>query len=654
MARTLGVAVLLVALQTQSTLSRAWRTVQDLVIERPGVIGVTLPEETLDAARPALEDLRILDPTGKEVPWTIEVHTHTPTAARRPAQMHTLLHPESTEVLLATESDAPVAGVELTVASEDFVKAARVEESADGRTWKVVREDEVLFRSPGGPGKTSLELPPLPRAHLRVILDDRRSRPVPVTGVTLLGASPAPPATEPLEIEVTERREEQGETRFFLRFSGRHARLAEISLETPEPVFTRPAELSQAAGESREFLSRSLLYRKPLGGRRPAEQLSIGVDATLTAREAVLSVDNGDSPPLRVDRIRARAHPVRLVFVATTGGLYHLLAGNSEAALPRYDVGALGESGASRIPVFPGPIRVNPAWHPAEPLPGVPTLGAPLDVGDWRFRKKVVLGPGELHELELDPDVLSAAGPAGTDLRLVREGRQVAYVRDHPPRLRTLEVSARREEPRPRSKRSRWALELPYSRLPIERISCDAEEKFFRRGVLLVEESRDGERLVDPVILGRAVWARTPGESLGRLDLELGRPPRTRRIILEVEDGDNPPLTPTAFRAHYAAPKLLFKTSPGPGLFLYYGNRTVAAPDYDLYLLSSTLSASERVLAALGPEELLKGSRASQDSADRWGTFVLWTVLVALVVALTAIMVRLLPRQDQKAPDQAR
>ncbi len=264
MARTLGVAVLLVALQTQSTLSRAWRTVQDLVIERPGVIGVTLPEETLDAARPALEDLRILDPTGKEVPWTIEVHTHTPTAARRPAQMHTLLHPESTEVLLATESDAPVAGVELTVASEDFVKAARVEESADGRTWKVVREDEVLFRSPGGPGKTSLELPPLPRAHLRVILDDRRSRPVPVTGVTLLGASPAPPATEPLEIEVTERREEQGETRFFLRFSGRHARLAEISLETPEPVFTRPAELSQAAGESREFLS---LDRSSTGNR---------------------------------------------------------------------------------------------------------------------------------------------------------------------------------------------------------------------------------------------------------------------------------------------------------------------------------------------------------------------------------------------------
>jgi hypothetical protein len=355
-------------------------------------------------------------------------------------------------------------------------------------------------------------------------------------------------------------------------------------------------------------------------------------------------VQNGDSPPLRVDRIRARARPVRVAFVAPVRGVYHLLAGRREATLPRYDVGALGEPGAVRPPVVPGPIRVNPAWQPPEPLPGVPSTGAPLDVRGWQFRKEVLLGPGELHELELDPDLLSAAEPGEADLRLVRSGRQVPYVRDHPSRSRTLEVSAVREDARPGSNRSRWALLLPLPQLAIERISCDVEEKFFRRNAILTEVP--GEGWVERAVLGSAVWTRVPGDSSGRLEIELRRPPRGRKITLEIEDEDNPPLTLNTVRAHYAAPRILFKATSGPGLFLYYGNRGAAAPHYDLSLISSSLAAAERIPAGLGPEEVLRGSRTSEESADRWGTLVLWIVLAVFVVVLIAILVRLLPRPE--------
>lgn len=646
MARALAVALLvLLAPQGESAFPRSWRTVQDLVVDRPGPVRVPLPAETLDAARPGLEDLRVLGPDGKEVPWTLEPAERPPGPVLRPAQVRTLLHPESTEILIVTGSDAPVAAIDVGVASRDFIKAARVEESDDGRTWTGVREEELLFRTPEGSARTSLDLPPRPRAHLRVMLDDRRSLPVPVTGITIRGASPPAPQTEPLEVEMTERREMPGETRFLLRFTGRHARLAGVSVETPDPVFTRRVELSQATAERREVLSDSILYRKPFDGRPPAEQLSLLCNSILTGREAVLLVHNGDSPPLRVERIRARARPVRLTFAALDRGLFHVLAGNREATLPSYDVASLGEPAVARTVAAPGPIRVNPAWQPAEPLPGVPSSGALLDVSAWRFRKEVTLGPGDLHELELGPDILSAAEPSERDLRLVRDGRQVPYIRDDPPRLRTLEVSAAKTESRPGSTRSRWFLQLPHPRLPVRRISCDIEETFFRRSVLLVEESSE-EGIRGSVVLGESVWSRIPGETSGRLEIELGAAPRSRRILLEIEDGDNPPLTPSAFRAHYAAPRILFKTSPGPGLFLYYGNRGVATPQYDLSMLSSALAMAERMPAAVGPEIPLKGSRASEDSADRWGTPVLWIVLGVLVLVLIAIIVRLFPHPD--------
>ena len=47
----------------------AWKTRQVLAIDRPGVLKIALPPETLGLARPGLEDLRLVDPAGREVPF---------------------------------------------------------------------------------------------------------------------------------------------------------------------------------------------------------------------------------------------------------------------------------------------------------------------------------------------------------------------------------------------------------------------------------------------------------------------------------------------------------------------------------------------------------------------------------------------------------
>ena len=128
----------------------------------------------------------------------------------------------------------------------------------------------------------------------------------------------------------------------------------------------------------------------------------------------------------------------------------------------------------------------------------------------WRFRKEIHLGPGGVHEVELDPDVLSGSDPTGNDLRLVRDGRQVPYLRDDPPRLRSLSLAATRQESAQGGRVDRWALALPRARLPIRRISCVAKETLFRREVRLIDSAHETAREAAEVLRANGLENRTP------------------------------------------------------------------------------------------------------------------------------------------------
>jgi hypothetical protein len=538
--------------------------------------------------------------------------------------------------VIRTGLDEPMARLHLDFASSEFVKAAKIEESEDGRTWTLIREDEPMFVT-GGARKTSIELPPGRRVQLRVTLNDQRSAPVPVTAVRIVAAAPPPVPAEPVEIVITSRREEAGRTRLLLRFPGRHARLADITIDAAEAVFARRVEL---LAEGR-VIAEGTLHRTSIDGRPPVEARSLPVDVRLPSREAELVLHNGNSPPLRVEAIRARVRPVRIHFVAATPGTYRLLAGNPAAPAPRYDVAALGEPGAGAAALVPGPIRVNPAWRPPEPLPGVLPAGAPIDVEAWRFRKEVRLGPGFVHELELDPDVLSEAAPFLEDLRLVRDGVQVPYLRDDPPRLRPLKVEAVRSG-------SKWTLTFPRSRLPVRRISCRTSDPLFRRQVRLVEEGRDELGSSHRRIVAQAVWSRTPDRPPERLELELGGLRGSDRVTLEIDDGDNPPLQLTGFDAVYAAPRLVFKSPPQPGLSLYYGNYRVSAPRYDLDLAASEMLSAVTSTATFGDQHPQSPSERQEGESDKVGSTLLWVVLAGLTVALILVIVKVLPAQPDK------
>jgi len=117
-----------------------WKHRQTFEISEPGLTKLSLPAETLDAARPGLADLRLTGPAGQEVPYVIQIPTTPQKIRQAPQSFHVRIDKLTTEIVIATGTTTPIEFVDLVTPAVDFVKAARVETSADGETWALVSD----------------------------------------------------------------------------------------------------------------------------------------------------------------------------------------------------------------------------------------------------------------------------------------------------------------------------------------------------------------------------------------------------------------------------------------------------------------------------------------------------------------------------------
>src|SRR5207253_2780911 len=136
------------------------------------------PPETLGLARAGLEDLRLLDPAGREVPFVFTLPAPPVPPTMRPAKgFRDLLNNATTELVIETGTTMPLEGVTLTTPAPMFMKAARLEVSTDGEHWETLAERTALFRQFGAE-YLHFELKRRSVSHLRFTIDDARSRPV--------------------------------------------------------------------------------------------------------------------------------------------------------------------------------------------------------------------------------------------------------------------------------------------------------------------------------------------------------------------------------------------------------------------------------------------------------------------------------------------
>lgn len=645
------------AAQVQAITPNEWRAHQTVEVPSAGLVHVELPPETLDAARPGLDDLRILDAAGSEVPYLVERPVPLPGSVRRPKDFRCAVENEATVITLETGTPQPLVGVSLETPGADFLKPVRVEGSHDGANWQELAKDQPVFRLPSGAEKLRIPFPEGAWEFLRLTIDDRRAQPVPFTGAQLFTPGVAAPS-KAASVTIKVREENPGFTRLELDLGAANLSLASLQIETAEPLFTRTVMLSVPevveSGVRERTIGKATVYRVSVGGRDEAK-LEIPVEKQIGSRSLILAIRNEDSPPLVITGVRAERRLERLVFLARAPGRYLLLVGNSRCPAARYDLSELGTrfADAAAMELNPTALAENPDFKAPEALGALTLAGAPLDPADWKFRKPVQLSRQGVQQIELDPEVLSRESADTRALRLVRAGQQLPYLTDRPSISRAIAVNALPVVDPKNPARSRWSIKLPHAALPVTRLACVSRSELFQRDMRLWEEIADERGEKTPRELGRATWKQTPGHAIREFILEIDQTPLTDTLFLETDNGDNTAIELGDFRCYYPVVRLIFKAAPDAAnpLWLYYGNGEVSAPRYDLSLVANEILRAEKATATAGGEEATRGagSRHGADETQDRGGILFWGVLAVVVLALLVLIARLLPKAEVKS-----
>jgi len=272
---------------------------------------------------------------------------------------------------------------------------------------------------------------------------------------------------------------------------------------------------------------------------------------------------------------------------------------------------------------------------PASAQVAVGEAGAPLDVEEFRYERKILPGPPGQVTLTLDAAVL--AHSSLDDLRLADlKGRQIPYLLEPAPKPLLLDLPEPERlggEPR---WRSRYHVRMPYPTLPASRLLIETPAGVFERPIELEgPRSRRGEPRWSS---SPGIWRHTdPHVPPPPLALDIpARPGATVDLLLD--EGDNASLPLGRLRIEIPTWRLRFFHPGGGDVRLLYGRKDLRAPRYDLSLIASQLDPARAREARLGREPS-PGAVADMSRVPR-GVF--WGALATAVVVLLLVLARLL------------
>jgi len=631
-----------------------WAHRQSLTVAAPGLVRVALPASTFDAAGPNQEDLRIVDPAGREVASLLECAPLSGPLTLPRVQFEVKLADGTTVITATTQTKDRLSSIILATPHPFFLRAARVEISNDGASWTLLDQGLPIFRQ-WGAEKLELPLGDHIAAYVRVIITDNRAAPLPFTGVWLTVPSTPPPTLIPVVTRIVGRDEYAGETVLTVALDGRHQPLEALEIETKEPLFMRRVTVTirevRDAVPGERTVGSGTIYRVALEGSPPRAQLELPLNLLPpTPRELLVHIHNGDSPPLVLEGVRFKRLPMDLLFRAPAAGTYLLLSGNPQAKPPQYDLGAFGDliRGAASTAVIPGELESTPNYHPREslataPLPDVPLTGAPLDAKDWSQHRAIAIDRPGVQELELDLEALARSRPDYADLRVLREGNQIPYVLELPALARSLALQPVATPDPKRPSVSVWQLRLPQAGPPLRRLVLASTTPLFQREFRIYEKLTTPEGRAYEATLAAGNWSRTPEPGVSEtrgFDL-MGRM-RTDTLWIETDNGDNPAIALGAVQAVYPVVRLVFKVADTGGFELIYGNPAANTPRYDLSLVAVKLLTSSRNVAKLAAGDPNSAARSSF-SGLKGGT-IFWGALALVVIVLLVVVAKLLPK----------
>ena len=163
----------------------AWQWEAPFAIEEAGMARLAVPDAMLDVSRPDLGDLRVVSPDGVETPYLMLSPVIRRDGMSDGRDFRSSLAEDLTVIEVSSGTGDVVNGVELVSPAREFLKSVNIE-GRDGGEWKMLAENQVMFRQSGGPERTRVSIPAGTWREIRVTVDDGRSAPIPITGLRLV------------------------------------------------------------------------------------------------------------------------------------------------------------------------------------------------------------------------------------------------------------------------------------------------------------------------------------------------------------------------------------------------------------------------------------------------------------------------------------
>jgi hypothetical protein len=319
----------------------------------------------LDAKTP-FADIRVVNELKGEVPWQIVSRRPEKREEAIPHKMQNLSRTEKGETWLELLMDKPgtrVNAVEIVTPDTDFSRQVQVQGSADGKDWKTLRKDGVIFDFPKWEKlrRTRITFPQAAFRRIALRINNGDAPPLKISGAKVLFESDSQGQTYTVQgaAEKPEIDSSHRESRIVVRMNTLFP-LDRLVIATPERNFQRSVEvqIKRGSGDWQRW-SQGNLFSFDTATMHEA-QLVIDMPE-VAAREFRLVFKNLDSPPLPVIGVTGQGYRRLLVFKQQADRKLYLFWGNPLAEQPRFDLAGsiakqqLDALGLARL----GPVREN-------------------------------------------------------------------------------------------------------------------------------------------------------------------------------------------------------------------------------------------------------------------------------------------------------
>lgn len=339
-----------------------------------------LTAKVLDGARADLQDLRLFDAGGREVPYALRILLpHDQSEAFNVREFNRVTHPDrSVEVSLDLGMD-PVEHnrIEVSTGGTNYRRFLRLEGSDDGRTWKPILDKHLLtYFSDAGTTfdrrQVSYGASRYRYLRVRVFPDPALENDKP-TGpqVRVLRTTRSSGLELPWPADLSQRNpiRDQGDyaSEWFISLPGHEqAPWMRIVLDAQESEFTRSyrIEIDAEKEADRQVVAHGEWQRSPA----KKEPLTVVFNPEAVARRLRLVIVDQRNPSLNVRLVSATAAARQLIFdrPADAAGVWRLYFGNPNAKNPGYDYArGLPREFTTEPPIAePGSVAANPTYAP--------------------------------------------------------------------------------------------------------------------------------------------------------------------------------------------------------------------------------------------------------------------------------------------------